>query len=228
MAGTHPSQKEVLGQLGALVEEGSRLTRSYHRRDRSSPYTSNESEERLRAFVTLAMVVIDRTAGPDSQFHRNLPLSNSPTPLGGSNGRWVISTTLGVLTALGEAVEQGLLVSLESTVRAGIHDDFLVQASNLLDSRYHVPALMLTSAVLENHLNRMTQARRLSVKGKGSLSQYNDLLRNDAYNQSVWRRIQSIGDLRNDVDHGEFSAVNSNDAQDAHAFVQRFIADHPA
>lgn len=228
MAGTDPSQKEILGQLGALIEEGLYFSKSYHRLGPTSPYITEEPEERLRAFVTLAIVVIDRIAGVGSQFHQNIPLSHGPSPLMDSNGRWIISTTSGVLIALHTAVNQGLLVSLESTLRASIHDDFLVQASELLDSQYYVPALMLTSAVLENHLNRMTQARGLSVSGKGTLAKYNDLLRDNPYNQSVWRRIQSIGDLRNEADHGDFSTVNSHNAQDTHAFVQRFIADHPA
>ena len=230
MAGTNSSQKKILEQLGTLLQEGNYLNQSFYRSNHSSPYVSGQSEERLRAFVTLAMVVIDRLAGPDSQFHRNLPrLENISSPLRDSNGRWVISNIVGVLVALQTAVQQGFLTSLESSLRADIHDDFLVQASELLASGYYVPAFMLTSAVLENHLNKMTQARGLSVPSKRSLSKYNDLLRKDsAYNQSLWRRIQSIGDVRNDADHGEFSTVQSHDTQDTHTFVQRFIADHPA
>ena len=74
----------------------------------------------------------------------------------------------------------------------------------------------------------MIQVHGLTLPKKGSISKYNDLLRDNAYNQSVWRRIQSISDLRNDAAHGKGSTITSEDAKDAHAFVQRFIADHPA
>lgn len=59
-------------------------------------------------------------------------------------------------------------------------------------------------------------------------SVYNDLLRKNTYNQSVWRRIQSIGDLRNGAAHGVVSTIDHDDVKDAHNFVQRFITDHPA
>ena len=229
MAGTDQAPKELLTQLDGLIAGGQELIASYRQLSPNAPRNSTAPEEQLRAFVTLAAVVVDRVAGTGSQFYQNIPTVPPLSTLRDPYGRDIISTTLGVLIALRMAVYQGLLVSLESRLRASIHDDFLVQASDLLDSDYPIPALMLTSAVLENHLNKMIEARGLSVTGKGSLSKYNDLLRNDdAYLQSVWRRIQSIGDHRNDVDHGNFSTVSRHDAQDTHAFVQRFMADYPA
>jgi len=44
----------------------------------------------------------------------------------------------------------------------------------------------------------------------------------------VWRRIQSIGDLRNDAAHGNGSKIKPDDVKEAHGFTQTFIADHPA
>ena len=231
MAEVDTLRKETLAQLANLINEGATLNNVFKDdRYKSEPF-SDMPEARLRAFVTLAVAVIERTAGRNSQYYQSIPITRNLEALADSKGKgkWIISTITGVLYALHTAVNQGLLVSIESTLRASIHDDFLVQASELLASGYYVPAFMLTSAVLESHLNKMTQARGLPVTGKRSLSKYNDLLRNDsAYNQSLWRRIQSIGDVRNDADHGEFSTVKSHDTQDTHAFVQRFIVDHPA
>ena len=136
-----------------------------------------------------------------------------------------IPTVTGVLIALRDAVEQGLLQSLESRLHANIHEDFLAQAFELFDAGYHVAALVLTGVVLENHLQKMIQAGGLELPKKESISKYNDLLRDNAYNQLVWRRIQSINDLRNDAAHGKGSTIRADDAKDAHAFVQRFIAD---
>ena len=230
MPGTGPLQKETLVQLDNLIQEGRYLSGSFTvtRTPFGDEHLSSKSELELRAFVTLALVVIERIAGRTSQYYQSVPFIHHISTLTETKGNWIIPTFTGVLVALRTAIHNGLLVSLESTLRASIHDDFLVQASELLSSDYYVPALMLTSAVLENHLNKMTQTHGLSVSGKGTLAKYNDLLRDNAYNQSVWRRIQSIGDLRNEADHGDFSTVNSHNAQDTHAFVQRFIADHPA
>ena len=54
-----------------------------------------------------------------------------------------------------------------------------------------------------------------------------NLFRYNLYSQSVWRRIQSIGDLRNNAAHGEGPTIDPEDVKDAHRFVQRFITDHP-
>ena len=220
-------KKEVLTQFDALIETGQRLTNSFQFRDYI--YESSVPEAEHRAFVTSALAAIERIAGKDSQYYANIPQEplSSQLAFAGFDMSF-IPTVTGVLISLRDAVDQGLLLSLESKLRANIHDDFLVQASELLDAGYHVAALVLTGGVLENHLQKMVLARRLDLPKKGSISKYNDLLRDNPYNQSIWRRIQSISDLRNDAAHGKGSTITPKDAKDAHAFVQRFIADHPA
>lgn len=219
---------EILTQLDALIATGQRLIESFQYE--SLTYESNIPEAELRAFVVSALAAIERIAGKNSQYYENIPQERVLLPLAvESYNLSFIPTVTGVLVALRDAVEQGLLQSLESRLRANIHDDFLVQASELLNAKYHVAALVLTGGVLENHLQKMIQAGGFVLPKKGSISKYNDLLRNDnVYNQPMWRRIQSIGDLRNDVAHGKSSTIKFEDAQDAHTFVKRFITDYPA
>ena len=217
-------KKEVLIQLDALIETGHRLAGSFQLRDYE--YESSVPEAELRAFVTSALASIERIAGKDSQFYGNIPQERVSSPLAFGDISF-IPTVTGVLIALRDAINQGLLQSLESRLRANIHDDFLAQASELLDAGYHVAALVLTGGVLENHLQKMLHAHGLTLPNKGSISKYNDLLHNNAYNQPIWRRIQSISDLRNDAAHGKGSNITPEDAKDAHTFVQRFIADYP-
>ena len=88
--------------------------------------------------------------------------------------------------------------------------------------------MVLIGGVIEDHLQKLVQIQELILPKKGSISKYNDLLRNNnIYNQSMWRRIQSISDLRNEAAHGKGSNIKADDSKDAHTFVQRFIADHP-
>ena len=218
---------EVLTQLDSLIETGQRLTESFQMD--MGAYESTAPEAELRAFVTSALAAIERIAGKNSQYYDNIPQQHVSSQLAVAGfDMSFIPTVTGVLHALRDAVDQGLLVSLESRLRANIHDDFLAQASELLDAGYHVAALVLTGGVLENHLCKMAQSRSLAWTGNGSISKYNDLLRDNAYNQPLWRRIQSIADLRNDAAHGGGATINADDAKDAHTFVQRFVADHPA
>ena len=220
-------KQEVLMQLDELIETGQKLISSFHLD--YPTYQSNVPEAELRAFVTSALAAVERISGEDSQYYGNIPQERVLFPLSFENNTFsFIPTVTGVLISLRNAVDQGLLQSLESRLRVNIHDDFLVQASELLDAGYHVAALVLTGGVLENHLQKMIHSHGLTLPNKGSISKYNDLLRNNAYDQPIWRRIQSISDLRNDAAHGQGSAITLEDAKDAHTFVQRFIADYPA
>jgi hypothetical protein len=140
-----------------------------------------------------------------------------------------IPAMIGCLVALRDAVDKGLLVSLEARLRANIHDDFLQQAKSLLDQGYHVAAMVLIGGVLEDHLEKLCTKHGKTVTGNGNLAKYNDALHGATiYDKPAWRRIQSIGDVRNDAAHGNFAKVNVVDVQDAHKYVGRFLADYPA
>ncbi len=230
---------EILTQLDTLIETGQRLTASFQRCDYDDyddydydygtpPYKSGASEAELRAFVISSRATIEQIADENSLYYENTPQS-VPVRLAIGDERLLFSTITGVLIALRDAVAQGLLISLESRLRANIHEDFLTQSLDLLNAGYHVAAMVLIGGVIEDHLQKLVQIQGLTLPKQGSISKYNDLLRNDnVYNQSVWRRIQSIGDLRNDAAHGKGSDIKFEDVEDAHTFVKRFITDYPA
>src|SRR5690606_32978125 len=107
-----------------------------------------------------------------------------------------------------------------------IHDDLLAQADDLNKAGYHAAAVVLAGGVLENHLRSLCESRNLQWKGTGSISKYNDQLRDEVYPQSTWRRIQSIADLRNDAAHGNGAAIRANDVAEAIPFILRVVDDY--
>ena len=222
---------ELLSELDQLIKDGKKYDASYDlKRNMVITSDSDTQEHLLRAFVVKSYSAIERIAGQGSQYFRMLPEVKSKESLRHVKGRsTVIPTTLGILIALRDAVDQGLLVSLESRLRANIHDDFLQQAKALLDQSYHVAAMVLVGGVLEDHLEKLCTKHGKTVSGKGSLSLYNDALHSaSAYDKPVWRRIQQIGDVRNHAAHGDFAKVNPSDVDDSWRYVGRIIADYPA
>ncbi len=225
---------EVLSQLDTLIKTGQRLTASFQRcdddaydYDYGTPYKSSASEAELRAFVISSRATIEQIADENSLYYQNTP-QGVPSRLAIGDERLLFSTITGVLIALRDAVAHGLLTSLESRLRANIHEDFLTQSLDLLNAGYHVAAMVLIGGVIEDHLQKLV-IQELTLPKQGSISKYNDILRNNnVYNQPMWRRIQSVGDLRNDAAHGKGSTIKFEDAQDAHTFVKRFITDYPA
>ncbi|AMV24125.1 hypothetical protein VT84_06990 [Gemmata sp. SH-PL17] len=218
---------DVLAQLDTLIETGKHLARTFRLCEMAS-YESTASEEELRAFVTSALAAIERITGTESQYFKNIPAKKvaEQIALAGFDKSFVPTVT-GVLTSLRSDVDRGYLTTLEARLRANVHDDFMVQAHELLKASYHVAALVIAGGVLENHLRQMATTRNLTWTGSGSIAKYNDVLRDRAYAQPIWRRIQAVGDLRNHAAHGNGTVVSAGEAEDTVKFIARFIADNP-
>jgi hypothetical protein len=217
---------QILNELDALLAEGQRLDDSF--RSSGMGHESPIPEYEHRAFVTSALSAISRIAGKDSQYYELAPKPSTESRIRvAGHSPTIIPGLRGALTSLRAAVEADSLVSLVNRIRVAIHDDLLEQARELLDSGYYVAAMVLIGGVLENHLRKMCEARSLDWSGKGSISKYNNLLRNEVYNQAVWRRIQSIGDVRNEAAHGNADQVGESDVKDALNFAIRLLIDYP-
>lgn len=221
-------KEQVLTELDDLIQEGSRLNDSYQTTEMGT-WASNLPELEFRSFVTSAFAAVGRVAGEGSEYYRALPKvgHNAISEQAWSNT--TIPTMVGALKSLREAVDKGYLVSLEDRIRANIHDDFLQQGRVLLDAGYHVAAMVLIGGVLEDHMAKLCTKNGLTWTGNASISKYNDALHQGGiYDKPTWRRIQSIGDVRNDAAHGNGAKVKADDVEDAYRFVGRIIVDHPA
>lgn len=220
-------KQESLDELDGLIQGGNRLNASYGM-DNMGQLESNLTETDFRSYATATYATVERIAGSKSEYYQSLPKVDPSDPLrlpGYNNTK--TPAMVGALTALRQAVDKGLLVSLESRLRANIHDGFLQQGKALLDSEYHVAAMVLVGGVLEDHLQKLCVKQGLTWNGNGSISKYNGQLHGTVYDKPLWRRIQSIGDIRNDAAHGQGAKVNVADVEDAYKFVGRFIVDHP-
>jgi hypothetical protein len=220
------TKDDLLKQLNTLITDGERLNSTYRGGD-FGHVESTTPEAEFRAFTTAAKACIARIAGRASEFYIDLPkeMPESISVLG--YGGSVIPVFTGSLVALRNAIDSNMLISLESRLRANVYDDFLEQANELLDAKYHVAAMTLIGGVLEDHLRKLCDARSLKWPGNGNISKYNDLLREKLYPQTTWRRIQSLADLRNTAAHGKDITMKIEDVQDAYHFASRFLADFP-
>lgn len=154
---------------------------------------SSVSEQNLSAFVTSAFAAVERIAGDENQYSRNILSARVSEQIGVAGyDESFIPTVTGVLMSLRPDVDQRDLTTLAAQLRANIHDDFMVQAHELLDASCHVAALAIAGGVLENHRRLLTTSRILRWTENGHISKYNDALRNKAETQSVWCRIKRL------------------------------------
>lgn len=215
----------MLRGLDALIHRGRELVESYAIEEEGWEPESPRPEYELRQFLTAGAAEIARVAGRDSQFLKHLP----PSPDGTTKvtlNPVIPEATLGALAALRDAVAAGHLEELAARVRAAVQVDMLQQAEDLLLAGYHQAAMVLIAGVLENRLRQLCQDRGLQPAGR-TLNAYNQALR-DVYDQPTWRRIQALGDLRNEVAHGHFDAVRREQVLEELAFVRRFLEEHRA
>ena len=75
---------------------------------------------------------VERVAGKDSAYYRQLPASLENTLL--QNCQHMTAAYAGVVRALRKDVEGGYLTSLEKRITANVYGDFLDQARALLDA----------------------------------------------------------------------------------------------
>jgi hypothetical protein len=211
--------------MDSLLVEGERIAISYS--FDGGVFRSTFSEIEIRSFVTLSSVLISSVSGKDSEYYRQLPQTESIF-LSSCIDTTPNNNQVGVFRALKIAVDRGLLVALEQRIRTNVYVDFLEQSRELVASHYHVAAMVLVGGVLEDRLRKICIGRVLTWKGSGSLAKYNDLLKDVLYDQATWRRVQAIGDVRNDAAHGNGANVKEADVDDALKYVERFLADYPA
>jgi len=219
------AKNEVLDQLERLIKDGERMAASFTTRGMGG-YQTSIPEAELRTFVTSAFACIDRVAGKGSEYYQRIPPLQGQLAVPGFDASFIPAVT-GSLIALRNAVNSGYLSTLAQRVRSRLHDDLLQQANELFGANYHVAAMVLGGSVLEHQLRELVLRQNLSCVGNGSISKYNDLLKDVLYPTVTWRRIQSIGDVRNDAAHGNAGNVRPEDVEDALIYIARFLGDYP-
>jgi hypothetical protein len=185
------------------------------------------NEGDLRAFLAGAAAAVEQIAGRESEFYRQVPKLAQPYDNLVALPQ-VVAGALGTVRALRDAVSGGHLAGMEARIRANVEDDFLEQATALLESGYHVAAMVLAGGVMEDHLRAACAVRSLSWNGAGSLSKYNAALyKADAFDKPTMHLIDSLTALRNSAAHGgeQAAMLKVEDVADAIKRIRRLLAD---
>jgi hypothetical protein len=222
------SRDQIVPELDRLIQEGTAIVNAWPRDQYGAYRNSQVPEQKLRAFRTAAVAAVVRVAGAHSEYYAHLPPIPDHQKL--RVDQEVTMSTLGVLMALRDAVDRGLLASIEQRVRSNTYDDFLEQAHELLKAppSYQVAAMVLSGGVVEDHLRKMCLGRKIEWNGKDCLSSYNQALKDVVYPQATWRRIQVLGDNRNAAAHGgeEAAKLKHDDVEDDLRWARKFMAEY--
>lgn len=113
--------------------------------------------------------------------------------------------TLGTLEAIREAVEHGLLVTVEELVRAEAFDSLLDQAAYLESEGYFLAAGVIGRAVLEEHLRKLCEAKSCSpAKPKPTINDFKDSLYKAKHiTATVMKHVESMAAVGNEAAHNK-------------------------
>lgn len=149
-----------------------------------------------------------------------------------------VAQLLGMIRGLEADYKAGMITSLDRLIEANMAGDYLGQAENLLkegqSGKYdHVPAAVLTGAILEDALRRLCQRQNPPIpldNAKGEPKTLNplieDLKKAGLYNELKAKQLRSWAATRNHAAHGEFTEFNRQDVEQMLVGVQNFLADY--
>jgi len=155
-----------------------------------------------------------------------------------NNSTKEVELGISTLKAIKSDLEEGFLDSLFSRIAAEVSADYLGQAEGLLSEgqmgRFdHVPAAVLTGAVLEKALRTLcvNQEPEISiVNPKGETKTLNplidDLKKAGVFNELRAKQLRAWADIRNKAAHGEFEQFTKTDVEQKLRGVTTFLSEY--
>lgn len=143
------------------------------------------------------------------------------------------ATLVGLIRSVKYSHEMDLLGNLTEIVAKSISDDYAIQAEQLFNQNYDLPAAVLLGAVLEDTLRRLCQRQNPplpTTESNGKPKTLNplidDLKRAGIYNELKAKQLRAWAGIRNAAAHGESSKFNHQDVEQMLMGVRIFLADY--
>lgn len=113
---------------------------------------------------------------------------------------------------------------IQTTLQADIFDSELDSAKHLLKVGFLRPAGAICGVVIEKHLSKVCENRGISLKKKHpAIIDYNDALKDVAYDVVEWRRIQRLADIRNLCDHNKDREPTKDEVEELISGTEKLI-----
>jgi hypothetical protein len=240
--------KKYLDRFDELIEDGEYLygvvknTPSGHEQLANSlagiqnrPLTSEETKcnDSVQKWLINYKSLLDQIIPTDS-IHRQLLVQDN-SHLGYS---YQLKIYVSQLRGLKDDFDKGFFSNLSLQVEAEIAADYMAQAEQLLtkgqSGQYdHVPAAVLTGAVLEKGLRTIctNQTPPLSiVTPKGDPLMMNrlidDLKKADVFNELKAKQLRGWVDIRNAAAHGHFDQFTRSDVETMIGGINNFLVEY--
>jgi hypothetical protein len=145
---------------------------------------------------------------------------------------------IGYLDGLKRDFDSGMFDDLTSLVVADVSADYMSQAEQLFGEGIsgqfdHVPAAVLSAAVLEGALRRLCERQDPPIplnKTNGDPKTLgtciDDLKKAGLYNELKAKQLRAWADIRNAAAHGDFAKFDRQDVETMIKGIKNFLADY--
>lgn len=176
------------------------------------------SQDGYQWFTSVQNLLV-RVFGKDSEHYKNFSgqdikgLTYSP-----------VYRAQGILKAAKDDFEHEQLFDLKKIIEAELFDDFLEQATSLLNSGYYQPAAVIAGSVLEDALRKLCADNQIDLSERPKLDFMNAALaKAGLYNKLTQKKITAIADIRNNAAHGKWDQFEKQDVQDSISWITQFM-----
>jgi hypothetical protein len=117
------------------------------------------------------------------------------------------------------------LADIRGTLEAGLLDDELDTASELLNARHLRSAGVVAGVVLERHLKRVIANHEITFRKKAQIANLNNALKEaKVYDLPQWRFIERLGDIRNICGHDKGRDPTAEEVEDLIRGAEKVVA----
>lgn len=116
------------------------------------------------------------------------------------------------------------LYDIQTVLQADIFDSEIESAKHLQKKGFLRAAGAICGVILEKHFGVVCKNRNIPLKKKNpTIADYNDALKDIAYDTIEWRRIQRLGDIRNLCDHNKDREPTKDEVDELISGTERTI-----
>jgi hypothetical protein len=215
------SAEEVVKKINAVLQ---RYMEPYGPPSRDA--FDGHSDGAVKGWLISSLEAIRRFAPPGSEYLAEAAASDA------YDARRM-ELLAGILQALRQDYEDGLLVNLTELVHADLFDDFLDMAEHLLKSSYKDAAAVLAGGVLEEQLRKLAGKFGVATTKPSGEPEKPDtlnanLVKKGAYDKNELKQVTAWQGLRNDAAHGNYDAYVKDQVTVMILGLRGFVVRHPA
>jgi hypothetical protein len=216
--------QKILGRFRELLDEGTSVMRTRtpvtggfphpyrHGMVRGESSDEKVSPELATAWGLRCLNLLKRVVGVESDFYQTFKEQASGFECF-SNYSYV-ALGMSILEAVKTEYEKGYLLDTRVLIQAEVFDDFLEQASHLLEKGYYGPASVIAGAVLEDGLRKLCQQTGTAFPPKTTIEPMNiALVKAGVYDTLLQKRITTLADIRNKAAHGKWDEFDEKDVE---------------